>query len=137
MTIILLVLQLALPNLDLTPGVIRGLTSATVCTTRWGLDRRHVTEAMKREVARHYGIRRSSVVAAGKGRCCEWDHLIPRELGGADAVANLWPQQWADAHKKDRLENWLHREVCAGRLTLEAAQREIVENWPAAFARIP
>lgn len=131
---LLLVLQLALPNLELTPGLARGLTQATVCATRWGLDHRHVTEAMKRQVARRYGIPRSTIRAAG--RCCEFDHLIPRELAGADAVTNLWPQPWAEARKKDRLENWLHREVCAGRLSLEAAQLQIVDDWPAAYRRI-
>lgn len=133
---LLLVLQLALPNLELTPGLARGLTQATVCATRWGLDHRHVTPAMRRAVARRYGVPLSSIKASGKGPCCELDHLIPRELAGADAVDNLWLQKWADARKKDRLENWLHREVCAGRLSLEAAQLEIVEDWPAAFARI-
>ena len=116
-------------NLALTPGVIRPLSTAVVCGTAWGHDRRHVTEAMKREVARRYGIDRASVKASGKGPCCEWDHLIPRELGGADDVNNIWPQPWADAHRKDREENRLHRAVCAGVVTLAAAQAQL-RAWP-------
>jgi len=133
---VLLLFQLALPNLSLTPGVARGLSTSTICSTRWGHDRRHVTEAMKREVARRYGMRRSSIKAAGAGRCCEFDHLISRELGGADDVNNLWPQPWAEARQKDALENRLHRAVCTGRLTLEAAQLGIATNWPAAYRLI-
>jgi 5-methylcytosine-specific restriction endonuclease McrA len=43
---------------------------------------------------------------------CEVDHLISRELGGADATDNLWPQPYTQhpgAHEKDRLENQLHK----------------------------
>ena len=81
--LLLLVFQLAVPNLTLTPGVARGLDQATVCATKWGKDARHVTEAMKREVARRYGIKRSSIKASGAGPCCEFDHLIRREQAGA------------------------------------------------------
>lgn len=44
---------------------------------------------------------------------CEVDHLISLELGGANAIENLWPQpfdgKW-NAHVKDRLELRLHKE---------------------------
>lgn len=109
-------------NPRLTPGVVRPLSVHTICTTKWGLDRRHVTIAMKREVARRYGVKWSL-----RSRY-EFDHRIPRELGGADDVDNLWPQPWPDARKKDREETRLHREVCAGRLTLEDA-REQIRQW--------
>jgi len=66
-------------------------------------------------------------------RCpCEIDHLISRELGGADDVKNLWPQPYRgrwNAHLKDRLENQLHKEVCAGRLKLGDAQKGIAADW--------
>ena len=107
----------------ITPGVVRPLTTAQVCATRWGHDARHVTRAMRRQVEVAYGVR-----ASGRGPCCEIDHLIPRELGGADDVKNLWPQPWADARKKDREENRLHVAVCGGRLTLVEAQ-ERMRAW--------
>ena len=113
-----------------TPGVRRLLTRTTVCGTRWGLDRRHVTTAMKKQVFAAYGI------AWAEHARYEVDHLIPRELGGADDVANLWPQPWTgaqNAHMKDRLENALHRQVCAGELSLEHAQEAIRSDWIAAF----
>lgn len=110
------------PMPRLTPGVVRPLTTVEICRTRWGRDRRRVTVAMKHEVARRYGV------AWSKHALYEFDHLIPRELGGADDVANLWPQLWADARVKDREENRLHRAVCAGAVSLEAAQAQM-RRW--------
>jgi hypothetical protein len=126
----LLVLQLALPNRALTPGVVRPLTTAQVCATRWSKDARHVTETMKREVATRYGLTRRDITARGRGPCCEVDHVIPRELGGADDVLNLQPQPWREAHRKDVDENRLHRAVCAGTITLAAAQ-QAMRQWGA------
>jgi hypothetical protein len=111
-----------------TPGVVRPLTTTQVCSTKWGKDRRHVTEGMKREIAARYGLTRTDIKARGKGPCCEVDHLIPRELGGADDVDNLWPQPWADATVKDHDENRLHRAVCAGELPLRDAQDQM-RRW--------
>lgn len=124
--VLLLLAQSSRPDSRLTPGVIRPLTQAQVCATRWGLDRRHVTTAMRRQVLKNYDLK--VVVARGKGPCCEVDHLVPRELGGADSVANLWPQPWIEATKKDVEENRYHRDVCAGATTLEEAQQYFI-HW--------
>lgn len=118
----------AQPNFAVTPGVARPLTKIQVCATAWGKDARHVTAAMKKQVAENYGLEPDRIVGYGKGPCCEYDHLISRELGGADDVKNLWPQPWVDAKKKDALENSLHRDVCVGTITLGDAQKRIV-NW--------
>lgn len=118
------------PNPELTPGVTRSLTREQVCSIRWGADRRHVTIAMKRQVFEAYRIPWSAHSAY------EVDHLISRELGGADDVDNLWPQAWTGAHNarmKDRLENALHRKVCAGEMTLDFAQQVISGDWVAAY----
>jgi hypothetical protein len=133
--VIALLLQVALasadrPNRDLTPGVTRPISRTAVCSTRWGLDRRHVTEAMRRQVFAAYGIPYS------QHRSYELDHLVPRELGGADDVANLWPQKWTgpyNARQKDRLENALHRAVCAGELSLHDAQESIRRDWLSSY----
>ncbi len=116
-----------LPNPKLTPGVTVTISQHAVCTTKWGRDVRHVTEAMKREVCTRYGAN------ACPGPRWELDHLIPRELGGADAVDNLWPQPIREARLKDRLENFLHRTVCAGGLTVPEAQELIRTDWTRAY----
>lgn len=124
-----------LPNALLTPGVATALDAASICAIKWGSDRRHVTAAMKRQVFAAYGLTgNKDPFCQPKG--CEIDHLIGRELGGADAIANLWPQSYSgpwNARLKDRLENRLRREVCAGRLPLSDAQRMIRTDWPAAY----
>lgn len=123
-----------LPNPDATPGVLaldahnRALTKDFVCGHRWGHDRRHVTPAMKAQVCRLY---RLHCVASR----LEFDHLIPRELGGADDVANLWPQPLVEARRKDVLENRLHTLVCAGELPLAEAQRAIRTDWTQAYTK--
>lgn len=117
-------------NPTLTPGVTTPITVEKLCATRWGHDRRFVTQAMKRHIAQAYGLE-----WAGIGKKVEFDHLIPRELGGADDILNLWPQPWPDAHKKDRLENRLHVLVCSGQLELSDAQQAIRSDWVAAYQR--
>ena len=67
---------LMLPDPKLTPGKIAAAAK----------DQHGVTEEMERQVLSEYSIpwtRRSEF---------KIDHLIPKELGGADDLANLWPQ---------------------------------------------
>lgn len=69
----------------------------------------------------------------------EVDHLVSRELGGADDVKNLWPESYVtqpwNAHRKDRLENYLHKLVCSNQITLEEARREIAYDWRIAYKK--
>lgn len=118
------------PTPRLTPGLTRELSRHTVCTTNWSADRRHVTVAMRRAVFTAYGI------PWAKRGDYEIDHFIPRSLGGADAVLNLWPQAWSGpygARKKDRLEIVLGERVCAGKMTLSFAQDAIRTDWISAY----
>ncbi len=110
-----------------TPGVIATSNVQQICNTKWGADQRHVTEAMKTVVKLRYGLSNNEVKGPGAW-CCEIDHLIPRELGGADDVDNLWPQPWADAHRKDVWENKFHKAVCAGTMDLHDAQEQM-RQW--------
>ena len=112
------------PDASKTPGAVRALTTEQVCSIQWGKDVRHVTERMKKESAARYGL-------AYPVADVEWDHLIPRELGGADATDNLWPQAWTQARRlKDPAENRLHRQVCVGTLSLAAAQEQMRQWHP-------
>jgi hypothetical protein len=70
---------------------------------------------------------------------CEVDHLISIEIGGSNEQTNLWPQpysglQWT-AHVKDRLENFYHDQVCSGKILLTTAQKEIADDWVAAYKK--
>ncbi|MBV9659590.1 MAG: hypothetical protein JO337_00370 [Acidimicrobiales bacterium] len=78
----------------------------------------------------------------------ELDHLVPLELGGASDTRNLWPEpdQGRPAqfdsrapfgiNAKDGVEGRLHDAVCAGQVTLAAAQAAIASDWPTAEARL-
>jgi hypothetical protein len=60
----------------------------------------------------------------------ELDHLIPLGLGGhPTSPKNLWLQTWPEAAVKDRDELRLHRQVCAGRMTLDQAQHNMLATW--------
>jgi len=129
-----------LPNPALTPGIARNdLTVKKICSTKWGKDHRYVTDAMKKEVFQLYGLTGNQDPFCQPGGC-EIDHLISRELAGADDVKNLWPQTYTPnpetgcgARQKDHLENTLHNLVCSGKLPLEQAQIEIRSDWVSAF----
>lgn len=134
----------ALNDVRATPGVIAIRDAKQVCSVKWGKDERHVTEKMKNQVYLFYGIDKKQVSKelCQKQVSCqqklsdapryEIDHVISRELGGADDTRNLFPQPYyahPGAHEKDKLENWLHKQVCAGKMDLAEAQRQIALDW--------
>jgi hypothetical protein len=132
-----------LPDLEKTPGVSRaGLTKAKICTIKWGIDARHVTASMKSQVFALYGLSGNDdprCVPDAHGRHCEIDHLISRELGGADVVKNLWPQPYGtipwNAALKDKLENRLNKEMCKGTITLQQARQMLLDDWRVAYQK--
>ncbi len=112
-----------------TPGAVRTHDAKAICSESFHTaDERHTTEAMKSAVYKAYGVTRNQGMCAGG---CEVDHLISLEIGGADSIENLWPQpsKGIGYHTKDKLENRLHALVCAGKLSLDDAQKCISEDW--------
>jgi hypothetical protein len=109
-----------------TPGDVEPITVEQLCTTTTTA-RRHVTQATKARVLRSYGL------DPKRHATLEIDHLIPLELGGSNAITNLWPQPAPAFRRKDRLENELHRQVCAGLMPLELAQTKIALDWLALY----
>lgn len=69
----------------------------------------------------------------------ELDYLITPALGGANDPRNLWPERYSDrtwnAKVKDQLEELLPSLVCAGRVDLQTAQRDIAADWIAAYKK--
>ena len=68
----------------------------------------------------------------------EEDHLISLALGGDPKdPKNLWPQPRNttpyNASTKDRLEDVLHKMVCAGQVPLDTARYEMATDWVAAY----
>ncbi|MGI8803365.1 MAG: HNH endonuclease [Solirubrobacteraceae bacterium] len=122
----------ALPDPGCTPGArFTRTTPAAICRPGYAGSVRNVPRSEKDLVYREYGIVRHFNGANG-----ELDHLVSLELGGSNAAANLFPEAAAPrpaSHEKDRLENALHDELCAGRLGLPQAQRLIATDWVGAY----
>jgi hypothetical protein len=115
------------------------VTQTMICTRGYSKCIRNVSSAVKKAVYKSYGMPQGPHTGAcDTDQGCEVDHLISIELGGANDRKNLWPQPYEglkfNAHVKDKLENFLHDQVCnGGKLTLSAAQREISTNWVESF----
>lgn len=71
------------------------------------------------------------------GTTSELDHLVPLELGGANDIANLWPEVGPESgNPKDRVENDLNKAVCSGKVKLADAQQAIADDWTTAEGRL-
>lgn len=132
----------AVPDDHLTPGAVTSMTEAQVKSVTWGKNVRHVTPAMIAQVAKNYGIKLTAKdprgdhdASCGSPRC-EIDHRIPRECGGADAVANLWYQAAPYWHEKDVVENYEHKQLLAGKITLKQCQDAFRGNWTVLYRKI-
>ena len=54
-------------------------------------------------------------------------------------IANLWSEPSEPRpgfHEKDKVEDYLHREVCAGRMDLADAQRAIAMDWVKVYRQV-
>ncbi|MEO8293712.1 MAG: HNH endonuclease signature motif containing protein [Actinomycetota bacterium] len=119
------------PDPDLTPGARFSVGVGRICRPGYASGARDVSEADKAAVYARYGI-------PWVPYAHEVDHLISLELGGSNAIRNLWPEPYAGrwgARTKDVLENRLHDMVCAGELSLRAAQRQEATDWVRAYLR--
>jgi hypothetical protein len=121
------------PDPKLTPGAtVPGVTATQVCKPGYATSVRSVSSAEKAEVYRRYGEQNVT------GRD-EVDHFISLEIGGSNDVTNLWPEPYAPApgaHEKDKVENYLHAQVCSGAMTLPQAQQAIRNDWYAVYLHL-
>jgi hypothetical protein len=120
-----------LPAAELTPGASAAVSVGDLCDGRG--PSRVVSTEVRRTVLRAYGMEDVPAEAY------ELDALITPELGGTTDARNLWPQRYTSlvwhARIKDVLEERLAADVCAGRVDLGTAQRELSIDWVAAYRR--
>ncbi len=122
-----------LPDYSCTPGATMTVDLSIVCHTSTDT-RRHVSRNLRVAVYREYGV--SYPQGAGM---YEVDHLIPLELGGSNDINNLWleaAEPRPGFHEKDAYENYLHAQVCSGKMILADAQHAIATNWLEGYERI-
>src|SRR5579859_6233563 len=123
------------PDSACTPGaIIDTATVSQICQSGYAKSVRNVTTSEKDQVYKEYGI-----LSHSTGQY-EVDHLVSLELGGSNDISNLWPEAASPQpgfHEKDKVENYLHAQVCSGAIDLKQAQIEIATNWIAVYNRMP
>ncbi|HSX24360.1 MAG TPA: hypothetical protein VLG69_00110 [Candidatus Andersenbacteria bacterium] len=129
------VLNGPLPDHECTPGAIfPDANKDVICVQGYTKKVRSVSASTKKSIYIAYGI-----VYPQPTGSYEADHLIPLELGGSNEVANLFPEAGSPTpgfHEKDLVENYLHQEVCAGRIDVSAAQKQIANDWLAVYNQL-
>jgi len=122
-----------LPTPELTPGAINPAVTqeniaTTICVkgyTKTIRPKMGYTNALKRKQLEGYTDK--------DPRHYEEDHRVPLEAGGHPSdPRNLWPEKldgtWG-ARKKDKLENYVHRAICSGKMTLQKGQSIFLGDW--------
>ncbi len=105
-------------NLSVTQSNIE----TTICVSGW-------TTTIRPPAAYTNKLKAAQLPTDANQRNYEEDHAISLELGGNPSdPENLWPQPYPQAKWKDRVENLLHKQVCAGAITLAEAQKDVL-NW--------
>lgn len=123
-----------LPLGELNPAVSQDNLKETACKANWTSTVRpssQYTNALKLKQLKGYQDQDPSHY--------EEDHYIPLVLGGSPkSEKNLWPQSYLgqyNARDKDKVENYLHRQLCKGAITLIEAQKEI-RSWKVIYDSI-
>jgi hypothetical protein len=128
------------PNPEFTPGatnpdVTQANIQQTICAKNWTATVRppvSYTNNLKAEGITQYGY------SDPKLTDYEEDHFIPLEIGGNPKdPKNLWPEPYGTkldgktmgARQKDKVEDYLKKQVCDGTMTLKEAQDQIVSDW--------
>lgn len=129
-----------LPDPAKTPGIINAAITqdnldTTLCNSAWSTKSirppaSYTTKLKVQQLAGGYALN-----ADANTKDYEEDHLISLELGGNPTdPRNLWPESYTTtpgAKDKDAVENYLHKQLCAGDITLAEAQHEISTDWVA------
>jgi uncharacterized protein YceK len=125
----------ALQDQDCTPGdILPDATKDQICKSGYAKSVRNVPTSEKNQVYAEYGITHHT---SGQ---YEVDHLVSLELGGSNDISNLWPEAASPKpgfHEKDKVENYLHDQLCSGAISLQQAQIEIATNWLNVYNQMP
>ncbi len=133
--------QNIVPDPSVTPGlsnqeVTQQNIKQTICKAGW-------TKTIRPSASYTNKLKIKQMDSAGiKGNPADFeeDHFISLEIGGNPTdPRNLWPEPYEPrpgAREKDQVEDYLHRQVCSGKMTLKAAQAAIVAGWPKLYSQI-
>jgi hypothetical protein len=116
----------ALPDSACTPGAVLTTDTSIICKSGYTKTVKNVPLAESKQVFTEYGI------PYNQHSKYEVDHLISLEIGGSNGISNLWPEKISMTYgslTKDKFENYLHAQVCSGKMTITEAQTEISNRW--------
>jgi hypothetical protein len=120
-----------LPNPELTPGDVLNSTTEEICVPGYAGNNRNVSTALKKEVYKAYNVPYPQPTGS-----IEVDHLISLQLGGSNDFKNLWPQKESanpGFREKDKVETYLHKQLCSGQKSLQEVQSVIAKDWTVAY----
>lgn len=119
------------------PTVKGAVTNAdpkqTICNPNWSTSQVRPSTSYTTPIKNR--LAKEQVVDPSK---YELDHGVSIELlGDPKSLDNLWLEPYdlvingipAGARQKDQVENYLHKQVCLGNITLKEAQKEIISSW--------
>jgi hypothetical protein len=120
----------ARPNPRLTPGVVASHDAVAVCQQP-KRTRAAIPFSQQQLIFQAYGI------PAQDTHKYALDYLVPLQLGGSTANANLWPAatRGIGYHEKQQLNARLRILVCRGELDLAQTQQSIASDWYTAWLR--
>lgn len=122
---------------EVNPAVTQATIGATICVSGWTAKVRPpvgYTEPIKERLMETAGV------PSSRSKDYELDHRVPLEAGGAPSdPRNLWLESYLgpwNAHMKDKLETYARRQVCSGRMTLDAARAMfLAPDWRVEYVK--
>jgi hypothetical protein len=121
----------------LNPNVTQANIGSTTCKSGWTKTIRppaSFTNHLKQQQLEYWGYRDKTMAHY------EQDHRVPLEIGGHPKDQdNLWPEPWTgtwNARVKDKLENRVKRDICAGQLTLAEGRAVFTGDWIDGFKNL-
>jgi hypothetical protein len=113
-----------LPDPHYTPGLVAVVDEIVICAPDYL--KMHPSRIPREVEARTMALYGRAPYAG----CCKIDHRVPFSLGGSDDPANLWPQDWDEAHRKEITEAVAWDRVCATHdMSLKSAQEAFMSDF--------
>jgi hypothetical protein len=120
----------SLPNAALPPGDVTTADANVTCAQPTHGVEQGIPPAERTAIYDEYHL-----TAAAKQRKHVLDYLVPADLGGTRAQANLWPAalRGTGFYEKVQTDHVMRDLVCRGAITLVQAQHDLEKDWYSAW----